>query len=190
MSALAVYTLEEFVKDLQQAFASHDDLVGRANAVADVLQQLLRTGGWVQALLDKGGYDALPGGAYTDSTYGHPGPGFHITCGAQKPGQANNPHDHGASWVVYGTYQGAIEQTRWGWDYSDGLLSPKLVARESFVQKPGEAAYFLPGEIHDTKNVFDGRSVVVRVEAQKVSTLWRHRYSPNSNTAKASLGES
>lgn len=189
MSAIAVYTLEAFVKDLQQAFASHDDLVGRANTVAGVLEHLLQVGGWVQELLDKGGYDALPGSTYTDSTYGHPGAGFHITCGAQKVGQANSPHDHGASWVVYGTYQGAIQQTRWGWDYSNGLLRPQLVAKEPFVQEPGQAAYFLPGEIHDTRNVADGRSVVVRVEAQKVSTVWRHRYDKEKNTARAFMAE-
>ena len=187
MSTIAVYTLEEFVRDLQQGFASHEDLVGRATAVAEVLQHLLKTGGWVQELLDKGGYDALPGSAYTDATYGHPTSGFHITCGAQRPGQYNSPHDHGAGWVVYGTYQGAIEQTRWGWDYANGLLAPRLVARESFVQEPGQAAYFLPGEIHDTRNVAD-RSVVVRVESQKVATLWRHRYDREKNTARAFLG--
>ena len=188
MSAVAVYTLEEFVKDLQGAFSSLPDLVGRANGVAEVLQHLLRVGGWVQDLLDKGGYAGLPGGAYTDSTLGHPAAGFHITCGAQKPGQMNAPHDHGAGWVVYGTFEGAIEQTRWGWDYANGLLKPRLVARESFVQNPGEVAYFLPGEIHDTKNVAE-RTVVVRVESQKVATLWRHRYLKDGNTAMASLEE-
>jgi len=189
MSAIAVYTLDEFVKDLQSAFASHEDLIGRANAVAEVLEHLLRVGGWVQELLDQGGYDALPGGAYTDPTYGHPAPGFHITCSAQTPGQANSPHDHGSGWVAYGTYTGAIEQTRWAWDYGDGLLRPRLVKKESFVQNPGQAAYFLPGEIHDTRNVAEDRSVVVRVESQKVSTLWRHRYSKNEQTAKAFLGD-
>lgn len=187
MSTVAVYTLDEFVKDLRAAFAAHDDLVGRANGVADVLQHLLRVGGWVQERLDNGGYDALPGSTYVDDTYGHPAPGFHITCGAQRMGQSNSPHDHGAAWVVYGTYEGAIEQTRWGWDYADGLLKPRLSARTSFVQHPGEAAYFLPGEIHDTKSVAD-RSVVVRVESQKVSTLWRHRYDRDANTARAFMG--
>lgn len=187
MSTTTVYSLETFVKDLRQAFADHDDLVGRANAVAGVLEYLLRTGGWVQELLDTGGYEALPGSTYLDDQYGHPAPGFHITCGAQNPGQRNTPHDHGAGWVVYGTFQGAIEQTKWGWDYSDGLLKPRLVERGSFVQDAGQAAYFLPGEIHDTRNAAD-QSVVVRVESQKTSTLWRHRYDPVGNTAKAFLG--
>lgn len=187
MSTVAVYTLQDFVTDLRQAFATHDDLVGRANAVADVLQHLLKVGGWVQELLDKGGYEALPGSTYVDDQYGHPAPGFHITCGAQRSGQTQSPHDHGAGWVVYGTYQGAIRQTRWGWDYSDGLFKPRLTTRTQFVQQPGDAAYFLPGEIHDTFSVAE-RSVVVRVESQKVSTMWRHRYDREANTARAFLG--
>ena len=188
MSTTAVYTLENFVLDLRQAFAGHDDLVGRANAVTEVLQQLLKVGGWVQERLDKGGYDAPGGSVYLDDKYGHPAAGFHITCGAQHPGQANTPHDHGAGWVVYGTYTGAIEQTRYGWDYRNGLLAPQLASRESFVQQPGEAAYFLPGEIHDTRNAAGGRSVIVRVESQKTATLWRHRYDKDANTARAFLG--
>jgi predicted metal-dependent enzyme (double-stranded beta helix superfamily) len=188
MSAVAVYTLDEFVKDLQDAFASHPDLVGRANAVAEVLGHLLKVGGWVQEMIDRGGYESLPGGVYTDKTYGHPGPGFHITAGAQKPGQTNAPHDHGAGWVAYGTYEGAIEQARWGWDYSNGVLQPKLVEKESFIQHPGDVAYFLPGEIHTTTNRVD-RSVVVRVESQKVATLWRHRYLKDGNTARPFLDE-
>lgn len=185
----AIYTLDDFVKDLQGAFANHPDLVGRANAVAEVMEHLLKVGGWVQELLDKGGYDALPGATYTDDTYGHPGPGFHITCGAQVKDQANAPHDHGAGWVAYGTYSGAIRQTRWGWAYGEGLLRPKLVQQVSFVQEPGEVAYFLPGEIHDTRNVAEDRSVVVRVESQKMSTLWRHRYLKDGNTGRPFMGE-
>ena len=137
MTATTTYTLNDFVADLQQSFASHQDLVGRANAVAAVLEQLLKRGGWVQDIIDTKGYDGLPGGAYTDDTYGHPAPGFHITCGAQKPGQTNAPHDHGAGWVAYGTFEGAIEQTRYGWEYPNGPLDPQLVVKESFIQKPG-----------------------------------------------------
>jgi predicted metal-dependent enzyme (double-stranded beta helix superfamily) len=187
MSAVATYTLDEFVHDLQQCFANQDDLVGRANAVSEVLQRLLKVGGWVQEMIDQGGYDSLPGAVYTDEKYGHPGPGFHITCSTQKPGQYNTPHDHGSGWVVYGTYEGAIEQTRWSWDYSDGLMTPTLVKHASFVEKPGDTAYFLPGEIHNTLNVAE-RSVVVRVESQKMSTIWRHRYFPDKNSAKAFMG--
>ena len=185
MSTVAVYTLQDFVRDLRAEFSAHDDLVGRSNGVAAVLEHLLSVGGWVQELIDKGA--ALPGSTYVDDEAGDPAPGFHITCGAQKLGQTNDPHDHGAGWVVYGTYSGAIEQTRWGWDYSDGLHKPRLVAQTGFLQPAGQAAYFLPGEIHTTTCAVD-QSVVVRVESQKMSTIWRHRYDRKANTARAFMG--
>ena len=40
-------------------------------------------------------------------------------CGIQRPVQDNLPHDHGTTWVVYGVYQGAIEQTKWRWYYAE-----------------------------------------------------------------------
>ncbi len=42
-------------------------------------------------------------------------------------------------------------------------------------------------EPHDTLSVAE-RSVVVGVESQKVSTLWRHRYDRDANTARAFMG--
>jgi predicted metal-dependent enzyme (double-stranded beta helix superfamily) len=185
VSTIAGYALNSFVADLRDAFDSHKDLVGRANAVTAVLEHLLSVGGWVQEMIDRG--EKLPGSAYTDDRCGDPAPGFHITCGAQKLGQTNDPHDHGAGWVVYGTYSGAIEQKRWAWDYANGLHQPRLVAKTSFLQPAGQAAYFLPGEIHTTRCDTDG-SVVVRVESQKMSTLWRHRYDREANTARAFMG--
>lgn len=102
MSVVTIFTLEDFVGDLQRAFATHDDLVGRANAVAKTLQHLLQVGGWVQEMLDKGGYDGLPGSTYVDAAHGHPAPGFHTTCGAHRRGQSSGPYDHGASGFCVG----------------------------------------------------------------------------------------
>ena len=79
------------------------------------------------------------------------GDGFLLMCGVQRPGQDNAPHDHGDSWVVYGVYKGAIEQTKWRWVYPDSdWTSPEIKSAENYVQKEGEVAFFLPGEIHTT----------------------------------------
>lgn len=48
----------------------------------------------------------------------------------------------------------------------------------SFVQRDGTVAYFMPGEIHDTLNVVDGRSLVVRLESQKLDRVTRFQYNP------------
>lgn len=52
-------------------------------------------------------------------------------------------------------------------------------------QNDGAVAYFLPGEIHDTLNVQDeGRSLVVRLESQKLAWVSRFQYDPEAGTMK------
>jgi hypothetical protein len=49
-----------------------------------------------------------------------------------------------------------------------------------FVQEDGAVAYFLPGEIHDTLNVEETRSIVVRLESQKLDRVTRFQYNPET----------
>ena len=189
MSTVTVYSLDSFVGDLRRAFADHDDLVGRANSVAEVLEHLLSVGGWVRELIDTKGYGGLPGSTYVDEAYGHPAAGFHVTCGAQKPGAYNSPHDHGAGWVVYGTYEGAIEQTRWGWDYSDRPAQAEARCAGSVRPARGPGRSISSPARRTTRATSPiGLSSYAYQESQKVSTLWRHRYDREQNTARAFLG--
>ena len=104
-------------------------------------------------------------------------------CSVQKPDQDNLPHDHGAAWVVYGVYEGAIEQTKWRWFFpGEGVDTPQIKTTGSFVQKDGSVAFFLPGEIHHTRNVAGKRSLVVRLESQKLDRVTRYQYNPQDNT--------
>jgi hypothetical protein len=113
---------------------------------------------------------------HMDDAYGHPEPGFLAMCSAQRPGQPNAPHDHGASWVVYGVYQGAIAQTKWRWvEPEHDWTAPELKPTERVVQGEGQVAFCLPGEIHTTQNVHAGRSLVFRLEAQRLDRVMRHR---------------
>jgi predicted metal-dependent enzyme (double-stranded beta helix superfamily) len=183
MSSAERYGLDQFTADIRKAFIDNEGVPARPNAVALLMQRLLATGGWIQERLDKGGYDALGGSVYTDPRVGDPEPGFHITCRADPPGFFRPPHDHGAGWVVYGVYEGAVEQVRYGWDYAAGPLNPRLISKGQFVQRAGEVAYFLPGEAHATRNVSGGRSILVRVESQKMATVKRHRYDLHRHAA-------
>ena len=177
------YSLDQFTADIRKAFNENKGVPARPNAVAAVIQHLLTSGGWIQERLNSGGYDALGGSVYNDSQVGDPQPGFHVTCRAATPGFYRPLHDHGAGWVVYGVYEGAIEQVRYGWDYGEGLLNPRLISKGTFVQEAGEVAYFLPGEAHSTRNVAESRTVVLRVESQKMADVKRHRYDLNHNAA-------
>ena len=103
----------------------------------------------------------------------------------QKPDQDNLPHDHGAAWVVYGVYDGAIEQRKWRWFYpGEGVDTPQIKETGDFVQENGTVAFFMPGEIHTTKNISGKRSLVVRLESQKLDRVTRYQYDPKKNTVK------
>jgi len=187
MTQTQTYTLDSFIADVRNAFVSTPDPVARAEAVRGHLQQLLAVPGWLEEQLKQlpeGGYGRVD--LHLDEEYGHPEPGFLAMCSAQRPGQDNAPHDHGASWVVYGVYEGEIEQTRWRWVYPEhDWTSPALKPTERYVQRAGEVAFFLPGEIHTTKNVHSGRSLVFRLEAQRLNTVIRHRYNQREQSASA-----
>jgi predicted metal-dependent enzyme (double-stranded beta helix superfamily) len=150
------------------------------------MQELLRVPGWLEEQIHlpaEGGFGRHD--LHHDTEFGHPEGGFLLMCGIQRPGQDNLPHDHGTTWVVYGVYQGAIEQTKWRWSYpATDRTAPELKPLESWVQGPGDIAFFLPGEIHHTRCVAADRAVVIRLEGQKLAGMLRHRYDPQTNTAE------
>ena len=186
MAQAAIYTMETFVSDVRQIFASTKDPRAQAQGVARHMQELLKTPGWLEEQIDlpaEGGFGRHV--LHQDEEFGHPEGGFLLMCGIQRPGQDNLPHDHGNTWVVYGIYQGEIEQTKWRWSYPEAdRTSPEIKPLETWVQEPGEVAFFLPGEIHNTRCVADDRAVVVRLEGQKLAGMLRHRYDPKTNTAE------
>ena len=186
MTQTATYTMEAFVDDVKEIFASTKDPLAQAQAVADHMQVLLDVPDWLEEKLnlpEEGGFGRYD--LHFDEDSGSPEPGFLLMCTVQKPDQDNLPHDHGAAWVVYGVYDGAIEQTKWRWFYKgEGVDSPRIKETGRFVQKNGKVAFFLPGEIHHTSNITGGRALVVRLESQKLTELTRYQYDPNANTVK------
>ena len=186
MVQASTYTMEQFVEDVRQIFAKTQDPRQQAHEVAQHMKTLLTVSGWLEERLnlpEEGGFGSYA--LHYDDKYGHPGDGFYLMSGVQPPGRDNLPHDHGPTWVVYGVYQGAIEQTKWRWSYPEAdRTSPEIKPVESWVQQPGDIAFFLPGEIHQTRCVADDRAVVVRLEGQKLAGVIRHRYDPKTNTAE------
>ncbi len=181
------YTVEAFIEEVRQMFSTTKDPKAQAQFVARKMQVLLNTPDWLEEKIDlpaEGGYGRYD--LHQDEEYGHPQGGFLLMCGVSEPGKPGGmPHDHGPTWVVYGVYKGAIEQTKWRWSYPESdKTSPEIKALESWVQRDGDIAFFLPGEIHNTHVVSDERTLVVRLEGQKLAGMIRHRYDPETNTAE------
>ena len=188
MTQTTAYSMDAFIDDVKDIFANTSDPKAQAEAVADHLKDLLAVPGWLEERLDlpeEGGYGRMD--LHLEEDSGHPGPGWLLMCSVQRPGQDNLPHDHGAAWVVYGVYDGAIEQTKWRWFFpGEGVKEASIKETGRFTQRDGSVAYFLPGEIHNTRNVIgtEGRSLVVRLESQKLDRITRYQYNPLDNSMR------
>ena len=180
------YTEEQFIEEVRQAFASTGDATGQAQAIADHMRRMFATG-WPEnsAMMGEGDGTFL---IHADKEMGHPNPGFMIMAYRRgpQPESPPSPHDHGPCYVVYGVASGANTQTRYAWRYDeDTTLAPTLEATQQLLQKPGDAAYFLPGEIHATQGSTEEETVFVRITSQDLDDVWRHRYNPAHNTSQA-----
>ena len=182
----ATYTMEAFIEDVRYVFKNESDPHVQAKTVSIYLEKLLAVPGWLEEKLEleaEGGFGRHS--LHLDEESGHPGNGWWLMTSVQKPGQDNLPHDHGVTWVVYGVYKGSIRQRKWRWAFpGEGVDHAQIVEHGSFVQKDGSVAYFLPGEIHDTLNVEEGRSLVVRLESQKLDRVTRFQYNPETGSMK------
>ena len=186
MTQTKTYTIEAFVEDARQVFASSNDPRTQAQEIARRMKDLLAVPDWLEEKINleaEGGIGRYS--LHLDEETGHPGNGWWLMATVQKPGQDNLPHDHGVTWVVYGIYKGSIRQRKWRWAFpGEGVDKAQIVESGSFVQHDGDVAYFMPGEIHDTLNVEEGRSIVVRLESQKLDRVTRFQYNPETGTMK------
>ena len=177
------FNFDTFIADIRNVFATTEDSRAQAQSVAKHMKELLAVPGWLEEKadlkLETGSNRAT---LYVDKEYGHPGPGFLVMCSLQTPSVTPGlggvtPHDHGASWVVYGVYKGAIKQTKFRWVMPDGdITSPTLQESDQFVQQTGDVAFFMPGEIHHTGTASDDPALILRVEGQRLDQVIRHRY--------------
>jgi len=185
--AKKVYMLDELVGDIRQVLFAIKDPRTQAQKVAEHLSELLSMPASLEGKLNPPSENAPSvQHLHLDKDHGHPGPGFLVMSSTLAPGWRNAPHDHGTIWVVYGVYRGAIQQTKYSWVYRQGeWTSPELKEILSFKQEPGDVAFFLPGEIHDTANASEDRSIVIRIESRSLEGHWRHTYDVESNSAAA-----
>jgi hypothetical protein len=76
--------------------------------------------------------------------------GFVLLAHAESAGRHRTPHDHGRGWVIYGVQQGEME-IRTFVRVQDSGGPVRLVQREAYRLRTGEAKVYLPGDIHDTR---------------------------------------
>ena len=93
-----------------------------------------------------------------------------------KQGHGNKPHDHGPCWVVYGSFKGVTEITKYK-RTDDGSKPGKatIVKEELHRLAPGVVIPYLGGHIHST-NAVEGPGVVFRFLSYDLEKIDRSRY--------------
>jgi len=180
--------IDRFIEEARQVFARSSDPREQAGAIAKHMEALLVAPDLEDGIRRRANGRTGRIDLHVDGEQGHPGPGFCLMTSIPDPrgggSRERYPHDHGASWVVYGVYKGATRQLKFRWACPEGgdRKRPKLEEYDRFTQKAGEAAFFLPGEIHMTGSAGNEGSKIIRLEAQKLDHVQRHFYGQKGET--------
>ena len=136
------YTLDTFVKDAQAALKASNSPAGREQ-VRVLLEKLLTN----KSFVDEAVGPAAPIG--TRKLYEDKDLGFVVLAHCNPKPHKSPPHDHGASWAVYGqavNYTDMSEFRRL--DGGDGVGEARLEKVKSYRLEPGHAGVYDVGAIH------------------------------------------
>ena len=136
------YTLDGFVKEAQAALKTDTGPGGREK-VRVLLEKLLAE----KAFVDEAVGPAAPKG--TRKLYVDKDQGFVVLAHVNEKAHKSPPHDHGASWAVYGQavrYTDMSEFKRI--DPGTGAGEAKLEKVKSYRLEPGHAGIYDVGAIH------------------------------------------
>jgi hypothetical protein len=99
-----------------------------------------------------------------------------------KQGHGNKPHDHGPCWVVYGSFKGITEITKYN-RTDDGSKEGHAVIEKDRLDRltPGVVVPYLRGDIHST-NAVEGPGVVFRFLSYDLDKIERYRYNMEKQT--------
>jgi predicted metal-dependent enzyme (double-stranded beta helix superfamily) len=130
------------------------------------------------------GPDAEPG---IHRLYQDPETGMNVLLHVYAEGKESPPHDHGASWAVYGQVVGRTEMTVWRrTDEGSAPGKASVEPVESYTLGPGMAGFFPPGAIHSIK--FEGAARVVRVTGTDLSAIPTRRFNLEQGTVLEDVG--
>lgn len=169
------YTLEQFCQDCHDALTADPGPGGREQVRAH-LEKLLANKNFVAEHLSS---------QSKGKTLLHHDPetGFYVMAHGTDSGKTGKPHDHGASWAVYGQGIGLTNMTEWR--RTDDGGSPEhaeIEVERKFPLEPGKAALFDSWVIHSTAH--PGPARWVRVTGTDLDTIERYSYDPERKTAK------
>ena len=170
------YDLKPFIDDCRAALKRDPGPAGREK-VRVLLERLLRDEDFLAAHCA----DSTPKGLYV--LHDDPELGFQILAHINEKARGSPPHDHGASWAIYGqavSYTDMIEYRR-----TDDGADPKaarLEVTKKYRLNPGQAGIFQDGAIHSID--YPDGSQFVRVTGTNLDRISRSSYDLKTGAVK------
>lgn len=96
----------------------------------------------------------------------------HVYDGPKK----GSPHNHGASWAVYGTAKAVTKMTEWKRTNPESEEKAELAPVGYYDLGPGDTHAYGPGVLHSTEH--PGKAWVIRVTGTDVDAIPRYRFKP------------
>ena len=164
------YTLKEFCADHHALLTSGAPLAEALPRIAEKLSALLRNPEFVAETFSDDtpiGRRTLHHDANTDVYVL-----AHVYDGPKK----GSPHNHGASWAVYGTARGVTEMIEWRRTNPESEERAVLEPAAHYNLGPGQTQPYGPGVMHSTAH--PAKAWVIRVTGTDVDAIPRFRYKP------------
>ena len=163
------FTLESFTADVQKLLHQDASPVGRQK-VRDLVQEALKDEKFIATYINDNTPDR-------QVIYEDPELGFCICAHVNRDAREANPHDHGASWAIYGQAFGETEMSDWEVLEPAAEGKPGKVKRAKvYTLKPGMAHIYNEGDVHSPKRV--AATGLLRIEGKNTQKMKRLAYKP------------
>jgi predicted metal-dependent enzyme (double-stranded beta helix superfamily) len=167
------YDLDRFIADCREILSKDPGPAGREQ-VRRHLEELLAE----PAFIDRYRKDVKPG---LTVLYEDPKLGFQILAHVNAKARVSPPHDHGASWAIYGQATEYTDMTEWErTDSGSDAAHGQLKVAKKYRLTPGHAGIYQDGKIHSID--YPDKSVFIRVTGTNLDRITRQMF--NLETGK------
>ena len=169
------YELDQFISDCRSILERDPGPAGREQ-VRNRLEHLLQNPDFVRRHCEQ-----APRGLHV--LYEDPGLGFQVLAHINDKARTSPPHDHGASWAIYGQATHYAEMTEW--EREDDGRDPehaKLKPVKKYRLMPGQAGIYQDGKIHSID--YPDHARFVRVTGTNLDRIHRVRFDPHTGEVK------
>src|SRR5262245_7502013 len=164
------YTLDQFCADHHALLTSGQPLSQTLPKIAEKLSGLLKNPTFVAETFN----DDTPVGRRT--LHHDKDTDVYVLAHVYEGPKKGSPHNHGASWAVYGTARAVTNMTERRRTNPETEGQAVLGPVERYALGPGDTRAYGPGVLHSTEH--PRKAWVIRVTGTDVDAIQRFRYKP------------